>query len=512
MLDQLNSRQRLILAVALSFIFFIVYDFFLVPKTPSQSVAQNQSVSLQHNQSQSVSNNHTVSPLAAPTSSRPIISTVTIGQHIWQIDSLGRIAQVTLARNGQHIALFGKEEPKPLEIRFSDANRNAQAFSTPYTASASQITVNHAATKLILTQDLATQKVTKEITFYPDGHYVISAQLSKPEEYYLAVGYRPHVAIDSYTVHGIIIHQQDDKTKTFEDEGLKGDEKIAGAKVVGGVDRYYTTTFYSDNGFNIILSPDAHKNPVAFVTSNSTLTLNGYIGAKDVEQLSNIHPLLASVVEYGFFTFIAEPLFKALAWIENHVGNWGWAIVILTIIVRIVLFPLTLKGMISMGKMKDLAPKLTDLREKYKGDPQKLNMHMLELYKKHNVNPMSGCLPLLLQIPVFFAIYRVLLNAIELQGANWILWINDLSVLDPYYVLPILMGVTMFIQQKITPQSFTDPLQQKVFMWLPVVFTIFFVAFPAGLTLYWFVNNLLSIAQQFVVNKMLDNRKIGESK
>ena len=132
---------------------------------------------------------------------------------------------------------------------------------------------------------------------------------------------------------------------------------------------------------------------------------------------------------------------------------------------------------------------------------------MMDLYKKHGANPLGGCLPLLLQIPVFFAIYRVLLNAIELKGAEWILWIHDLSLMDQYYVLPILMGATMYLQQKITPTNFTDPLQEKIFKYLPVVFTVFFVAFPAGLTLYWFVNNLLSIAQQYAVNKMMDKQK-----
>jgi YidC/Oxa1 family membrane protein insertase len=200
-------------------------------------------------------------------------------------------------------------------------------------------------------------------------------------------------------------------------------------------------------------------------------------------------------------------MFTALEWIEASVGNWGWAIVILTILIRVILFPLTFKGMVSMSKLKDLAPKLTELREKYKGDPQKLNVHMMDLYKKHGANPLGGCLPLILQIPVFFAIYRVLLNAIELKGAPWILWIHDLSLMDQYYVLPLLMGATMFLQQRITPTNFTDPLQEKIFKYLPVVFTFFFLAFPAGLTLYWFVNNLLSIGQQYAVNTILDRQK-----
>jgi YidC/Oxa1 family membrane protein insertase len=154
-----------------------------------------------------------------------------------------------------------------------------------------------------------------------------------------------------------------------------------------------------------------------------------------------------------------------------------------------------------------VSPKVKELQAKYKGDPQRMNAAVMELYKKHGANPLGGCLPLLLQIPVFFAIYRVLLNAVELKGAEWALWITDLAHMDPYYILPILMGATMYYQQRITPSNFTDPLQEKIFKFLPLIFTFFFVTFPAGLVLYWSVNNIFSIAQQFVVNKKFEAHK-----
>ena len=160
-----------------------------------------------------------------------------------------------------------------------------------------------------------------------------------------------------------------------------------------------------------------------------------------------------------------------------------------------------------MQKLKELSPKVKEIQEKYKGDPQRMNAAMMELYKKHGANPLGGCLPMLLQIPVFFAIYRVLLNAVELQGAPWILWIDDLSRMDPTYILPILMGASMYFQQKMTPTNFTDPMQAKVMQFLPVIFTFFFITFPSGLVLYWFVNNLFSILQQFIVNKQFENAK-----
>ena len=201
-----------------------------------------------------------------------------------------------------------------------------------------------------------------------------------------------------------------------------------------------------------------------------------------------------------------KPLFIALDITVNTLRSFPFIILI------IVLFPLTYKGMLSMNKLKDLAPKVKELQAKYKGDPQKLNMHMMELYKKNGANPMGGCLPILMQIPIFFAIYRVLLNAIELKAAPWILWIHDLSVMDPYFVLPILMGATMFLQQKLTPTTFSDPMQEKIMKFLPLIFTFFFVTFPAGLTLYWFVNNVCSVVQQIFVNKLFEKHKRAEVK
>ncbi|NPA61140.1 MAG: membrane protein insertase YidC, partial [Epsilonproteobacteria bacterium] len=205
--------------------------------------------------------------------------------------------------------------------------------------------------------------------------------------------------------------------------------------------------------------------------------------------------------------FIAKPLFNILYWLERHIDNWGWSIIILTILIKLLLFPLSYKGMISMQKLKDLAPKMQEIRERYKDDAQKMNMKVMELYRKHDANPMGGCLPMLLQIPIFFALYRVFLNAVELQGAPWILWISDLSAQDPYFILPILMGASMWFQQKITPTTVTDPMQQKIFQWLPVVMTLFFLTFPSGLVLYWLVNNLFTIGQQYVVNRSYENYK-----
>jgi YidC/Oxa1 family membrane protein insertase len=260
----------------------------------------------------------------------------------------------------------------------------------------------------------------------------------------------------------------------------------------------------------VFIQNDADENTLSFARNIGNFSAKGYIGPKDYKTLKAIEPSLVDTIEYGWFTFIAKPAFLLLDWLYSFIGNWGFAIVALTIIIRIVLFPLTYKGMVSMNKLKELAPRMKEIQTKYKGDPQKINAHVMELYRKHGANPMGGCLPILIQIPIFFAIYRVLLNAIELKGAEWILWINDLAELDPYFILPILMGITMYIQQHITPTNFTDPMQEKIMKFLPLIFTFFFITFPAGLTLYWFINNLCSIAQQMVVNKIFERHKAKE--
>jgi YidC/Oxa1 family membrane protein insertase len=280
-----------------------------------------------------------------------------------------------------------------------------------------------------------------------------------------------------------------------------------------------------DKSTQVVVERDTNDNPVSYLEGKKEFAFKGYIGPKEEKVLASISPMhtetalfglikyespvLTHAIEFGFFTFIAAPMFKVLMWLHGIFGNWGWAIVALTALIRAFLYPLTQKGMVSMQRIKEIAPRIKEVQEKYKGDPQRMNAAVMEMYKKHNANPLGGCLPLLLQIPVFFAIYRVLLNAVELQGAPWILWINDLSRMDPYYVLPILMGATMFLQQKITPSNFTDPLQEKIFKYLPVVFTFFFFTFPAGLVLYWFVNNLFSIAQQYLVNKQFEGARLA---
>lgn len=231
-----------------------------------------------------------------------------------------------------------------------------------------------------------------------------------------------------------------------------------------------------------------------------------YIGPKDQNVLEDIAPGLELTADYGFLTVIAKPLFWLLSTLHSLFNNWGWSIIFLTLIIKLVFYKLSETSYKSMANMRKLQPRMQALKERYGDDRQGMNKALMELYKKEKINPLGGCLPILVQIPVFIALYWVLFEAVELRQAPFILWIQDLSAKDPYFVLPILMGVTMVIQQKLNPAPL-DPIQAKVMMALPFVFTIFFLFFPSGLVLYWVVNNSLSIAQQWVITKRISEAK-----
>jgi YidC/Oxa1 family membrane protein insertase len=247
-----------------------------------------------------------------------------------------------------------------------------------------------------------------------------------------------------------------------------------------------------------------HSEPMTVAPGETgTFSTRLWVGPKDQLELRDIAQGLELTVDYGIFTFLSKPLFWLLRVIHDVVGNWGWSIIILTILIKLAFFHLSATSYRSMAKMRAVAPKLQALKERYKDDKQRMNTALMELYKKEKINPLGGCLPILVQIPVFIALYWVLLESVEMRQAPWILWIQDLSTRDPYFILPILMGITMIIQYKLNPPPM-DPIQKKIFMALPFVFTVFFAFFPAGLVLYWFTNNLFSIGQQYVITRKID--------
>jgi YidC/Oxa1 family membrane protein insertase len=308
----------------------------------------------------------------------------------------------------------------------------------------------------------------------------------------------------------------DDRFKKFDFEDMR-DEPFR-AQLEGSwiamIQHYFLSAWIPDpsrthtystrvtrSGFNIA----GFTSPAIIVDSGQqgSVSARFYAGPKDQYKLREISPFLDLSVDYGWLWWIAQPLFWLLTKIHALVGNWGVAIILLTVLIKAVFFKLSATSYRSMANMRRVQPKLQDIREQYAEDKQKQSQAMMELYRKEKINPMGGCLPILVQMPVFIALYWVLLESVELRHAPFMLWIDDLSVMDPYFVLPLLMGASMFFMQKLNPPP-PDPMQAKIMQWLPVVFTFFFLWFPAGLVLYWVVNNVLSMAQQYVITRQIE--------
>jgi len=246
--------------------------------------------------------------------------------------------------------------------------------------------------------------------------------------------------------------------------------------------------------------------PAVAPGASANLGVQLYAGPQEQDKLEKIAPGLNLVVDYGWLAVIAQPIFWVMEFIPRVVGNWGWSIILLTVLIKAAFFPLSAASYKSMAKMRLVTPKMMKLKEMYGGDRARLNQEMMELYKKEKINPLGGCLPIVVQIPVFIALYWVLLGAVEMRNAPWLGWITDLSVKDPYYILPLIMGATMIIQTKLNPTP-PDPMQAKIMMFMPILFTGMFLFFPSGLVLYWVVNNMLSIAQQWQITRMIEGGK-----
>ena len=296
------------------------------------------------------------------------------------------------------------------------------------------------------------------------------------------------------------------------------DEKQLRQTVAGGwvawLQHYFVTAWIPQKGDNNVVQTrkDNQGNYIIGFTG-PTLTVEPgktaetsatlYAGPKSQGVLKELSPGLELTVDYGILWFIAQPIFWLLQHIHSLVGNWGWSIIFLTMLIKGIFFPLSAASYKSMARMRAVAPKLAALKEQFGDDRQKMSQAMMELYKKEKINPLGGCLPILVQMPVFLSLYWVLLESVEMRQAPFMLWITDLSIKDPFFILPIIMGATMFIQQRLNPTP-PDPMQAKVMKLMPIIFTFFFLWFPAGLVLYWVVNNCLSIAQQWYITRKVE--------
>ena len=283
---------------------------------------------------------------------------------------------------------------------------------------------------------------------------------------------------------------------------------------VAWLQHYFVTAWIPQPGQNnvVLARKDTKGNYIIGYTGPSLTVAPGakaetsatlYAGPKSQAVLKELSPGLELTVDYGILWFIAQPIFWLLQHIHSIVGNWGWSIIFLTMLIKGIFFPLSAASYKSMARMRAVAPKLAALKEQHGDDRQKMSQAMMELYKKEKINPLGGCLPILVQMPVFLSLYWVLLESVEMRQAPFMLWITDLSIKDPFFILPIIMGATMFIQQRLNPTP-PDPMQAKVMKMMPIIFTFFFLWFPAGLVLYWVVNNVLSITQQWYITRKIE--------
>ena len=380
--------------------------------------------------------------------------------------------------------------------------------------------------------DNSNVKVTKTFTFHRASYVIdVNFQLTNdtstaidPYAYFQLLRDSKPPAGDSKmvpTYSGAEVYTEKDKLQkvTFSDiEANKGTyPKSAADGWVALVQHYFLSAWLPKPGISreFFLKPIGNGLiaagvivPVGSVAPGQTAISGAqlYVGPQEQDQLKMLAPGLELTVDYGWLRVLAVPLFWVLNKIHEVVGNWGVAIIILTIIIKVIFYPLSAASYKSMAKMKLLAPKLQRLKERYGDDRQKMHEAMIELYKTEKINPLGGCLPIVVQIPVFIALYWTLLLSVELRHAPFVLWIHDLSAPDPYYILPVLMGATMFIQSWLNPAP-PDPMQAKLMKIMPVAFSIFFFFFPAGLVLYWLVNNILSIAQQWQITRSLERSK-----
>ncbi len=365
--------------------------------------------------------------------------------------------------------------------------------------------------------------VDKIYTFHRDSYVIDVEHVVKSTAGWSGSQYRQLVRAESdsresrfiYTYTGGVIYNEAIKYDKIEFSEIA--EKDLKTDMLGGwiamIQHYFLAAWVPDQDqSNFAYSKHPQPNRYILGLRSPAVTINAgdegrfhsqlVVGPKLQDRLEKIAPGLELTVDYGVLTILAKPLFWLLKQFHTMFDNWGWAIIFLTLTVKLLFYKLSETSYRSMAKMRKVAPRLQTLKERYGDDRQRMSQAMMQMYKEEKINPLGGCLPILVQIPVFIALYWVLLESVEMRNAPFALWITNLSEKDPYYVLPLIMGVSMFVQQKLNPAPM-DPMQQKIFQIMPIAFTIFFMFFPAGLVLYWVVNNLLSITQQWIITKRI---------
>jgi YidC/Oxa1 family membrane protein insertase len=491
-----ENEKRILIAVLLTVLIIVFYDYFFMPKTVNvQKNTQNQTAKFEPNLKniEGVNNQNTKDMIVNINSNDLEIGISKIDGTIKNL-YLKTYKQdnkyVNLADPNSKIGLFYTQFENPTLQKISE--------NGPYSVDVKKVDGKTIAT---LTKSDGDIKIIKRYTIKNYGltfeTKIINNTQALNSNYILLLG--DNFGQSNKDSHVGAVALINDKIKTDKDIGSS-----TNLSWVALEDKYFCVALY-DNGFLHGGFKEINANKYIYVDLNTQKSINAYAGPKSSGIISAYDPQLDRIVRFGTFGFIGKPLLYVLKYLYSIVGNYGLAIILLTFLIRLIFYPLTYKSFKSMKEMSNLQPQIKELQLKYKGKPELLNKATMELYKKHKVNPLGGCLPILIQIPVFIALYNVLLNAIELRHAPFILWITDLSAKDPYYITPIIMGITMFIQQKLSPSTL-DPMQAKIMLFLPIIFTIMFMGFPSGLVIYWIANNVFTIIQQLIDTRLIKSR------
>jgi YidC/Oxa1 family membrane protein insertase len=437
--------------------------------------------------------------------------------------------------NGQPLELVPSDLPdtlpRPFTLATDDATISRVLAKAPFSPSTEGLSIGTAPGTLSFEyRDVSGLNARKTFHFQPEGRpYVVKVEAavdlagaSKPVRLELGPGLGDGSDAEgssAYPVRGLLFQADDVEYLTASDLRERG--RYEGEIRFAGVEDHYFLIAALPGRERTVIEYAPVTVPLAGDRQGQTrdlialrvavpgpLSLPFFLGPKDFDVLRAVDPQLVRAIDFGMFDMLVVPLLLALKWINGFIHNYGWSIVVLTVLINLAIFPLRHRSMVSMKKMQALQPEMKAIQDRYAKfkltDPerQKMNQEMMALYKQKGVNPVSGCLPMLLTMPILFAFYAMLSVAIELRGAPFLGWIHDLSVRDPLYITPVVMGATMFWQQWLTPST-ADPMQKRIFMLMPIIFTFTFLAFPAGLVIYWLVSNLMAISQQLVTNRLL---------
>lgn len=528
-------EKRVLIAVVLSIAVMYGYSF-LFPPPPKQPLPASKSIPAASQQAEALPINSPSLPdrvSASPVNTAATVKDVKVENDVYRAEFStvgGALKKLTLKQYKDQAGTAGKEI-----VLVNEGNQNLLTFSTEYPGLAVS-PVNYSASSSSLTLTGTDKKsidfsyttptgvlLIKRFTFNGSDYRItldniIQNRSSSPLDGSLLTLMRNHSVkpkeeAGRYEVFGPATLSESGVTFDTLSDLAKAEKTYSkSVKWTGFGDKYFLgAVLAKGNSINSVSLKDANGILEQRISSakislspgsESVFSYNLYIGPKDLDILKAQGERLEEVIDLGWFAIIAKPLLHAIKLFYGYLHNYGLAIILITVILKIFFFPLTHKSYKSMKEMQKLQPRMQELKEKFKDDRDGLNRSVMELYKTHKVNPLGGCLPMVVQIPVFFGLYKALMFSIELRHAPFYFWLQDLSAKDPYYVTPIIMGATMFIQQKMTPTNM-DPMQAKMMLALPVVFTAMFLNFPSGLVLYWLVNNILTIAQQMYINKSL---------